>query len=107
MVNLSARYVEWVFTMRNKKERGPGRVLEEPSAPHRKRGMMLLVEEKVSPNGQSRAEIYMRSDGLFEGRIYRLESQTKSLRHDSDFEVCGVTETLPRAQTIVYEELGL
>jgi hypothetical protein len=66
---------------------------------------MLLVEEKVSPNGQSRAEIYMRSDGLFEGRIYRLEAQIESRR--SDFEVCGVTETLPRAQTIVYEELGL
>jgi hypothetical protein len=69
--------------------------------------MMLLVEEKVSPNGQSRAEIHMRSDGLFEGRIYRLESPIDSLRRGSDFEVCGVTETLPRAQTIVYEELGL
>ncbi len=71
---------------------------------------MLLVEEKVSPNGQSRAEIYMRSDGLFEGRIYRLESQIESrepMQRGSDFEVCGVTETLPRAQTIVYEELGL
>ena len=71
---------------------------------------MLLVEEKVSPNGQSRAEIYMRSDGLFEGRIYRLKSQIESrgpMRSGSDFEVCGVTETLPRAQTIVYEELGL
>ena len=71
---------------------------------------MLLVEKKSSPNGQSRAEIYIRTDGLFEGRIYRLKSQVESQssgRPSADFEVCAVTETLPRAQTIVYEELGL
>ena len=71
---------------------------------------MFLVEEKSSPNGQSRAEIYMRFDGLFEGRIYRLKSQSEgrnSAGSQADFEVCGVTETLARAQTIVYEELGL
>src|ERR1700687_5199255 len=38
------------------------------------RGIMFLVEKKMSPNGQRRAEIYMRPDGLFEGRIYSLES---------------------------------
>ncbi len=71
---------------------------------------MLLVEEKFSPNGQSRAEIYMRTDGLFEGRIYRLELRVESrssARPSANFEVCAVTETLPRAQTIVYEALGL
>jgi hypothetical protein len=72
--------------------------------------MMFLVEKKMSPNGQRRAEIYMRPDGLFEGRIYCLGSATASPqlgRREAEFEVCGVTETLPRAQTIVYEELGL
>jgi hypothetical protein len=71
---------------------------------------MFLVEKKMAPNGQRRAEIYMRPDGLFEGRIYHLESATGSPqpgRREAAFEVCGVTETLPRAQTIVYEELGL
>jgi hypothetical protein len=72
-------------------------------------GRMFLIEKKVSPNGQRRAEIYMRPDGLFEGRIYSLESATGSPQpgQHKEFEVCGVTETLPRAQTIVYEELGL
>lgn len=71
---------------------------------------MFLVEEKMSPDGQRRAEIYMRPDGLFEGRIYSLESATGSPqpgRPEAEFEVCGVTETLPRAQMIVYEDLGL
>jgi len=71
---------------------------------------MFLVEEKSSLNGQSRAEIYMRTDGLFEGRIYRFKSQSEGRNlagPRADFEVCGVTETLARAQTIVYEELGL
>ncbi|MGH9968840.1 MAG: hypothetical protein ACREBG_13640 [Pyrinomonadaceae bacterium] len=57
---------------------------------------MFLVEERR--NGDRRAEIYMRPDGLFEGRIYRQEV-------DLEFEVCGVTETLPRVETLVDEEL--
>ena len=71
---------------------------------------MFLVEKKMSPNGQRCAEIYMRPDGLFEGRIYSLTSTTSNPqpgKGETEFEVCGVTETLPRAQTIVYEELGL
>jgi len=71
---------------------------------------MFLIEKKLSPNGQRCAEIYMRPDGLFEGRIYSLESATggpQPGRREAEFEICGVTETLPRAQTIVYEELGL
>jgi hypothetical protein len=68
---------------------------------------MFLVEEKR--NGQRRAEIYMRSDGLFEGRIYRpaLEPDCGQHLRADEFEVCGVTETLPRVKTLVDEELGL
>jgi len=39
---------------------------------------MLLVEQKMSPDGQRCAKIYMRPDGLFEGRIYTLESAAGS-----------------------------
>ena len=62
---------------------------------------MFLVEQKEI--GGRRAEIYMREDGLFEGRIYRQEAKPG----EGTFEVCGVTETLPRVETIVDEELGL
>ena len=62
---------------------------------------MFLVEEKKSSNAQCSAEIYMRDDGLFEGRIYRSDGA------NGDFEVCGLTETLPRLEAIVDEELGL
>ena len=69
---------------------------------------LFLVKERQ--NGQRRAEIYMRPDGLFEGRIYRpaLEPDCgRQLRVDDEFEVCGVTETLPRVEALVDEELGL
>jgi hypothetical protein len=68
---------------------------------------MFLVEERR--NGQRRAEIYMRPDGLFEGRIYRqtTESADETMRAKAEFEICGVTETLPRVETLVDEELGL
>lgn len=69
---------------------------------------MFLVEEKR--NGQRRAEIYMRPDGLFEGRIYRPAPELDCGQHQrvgDEFEVCGVTETLPRVETLVDEELGL
>jgi hypothetical protein len=65
---------------------------------------MFLVEEKKSLNSRCSAEIYMRDDGLFEGRIYRSGSGKQG---DGDFEVCGLTETLPRIEAIVDEELGL
>ena len=69
---------------------------------------MFLVEEKTSPNGQCSALIYMRPDGLFEGRIHRKRDQDAGAdRWANDYEVCAVTETLPRAKTIVDEELGL
>jgi len=63
---------------------------------------MFLVEEKTSASGRS-ASIYMRDDGLFEGRIYK----TAPTNNCSDFDVCGVTETLPRLEAIVNEELDL
>ncbi len=68
---------------------------------------MFLVEERQ--NGECRAEIYMRPDGLFEGRIYRQTSKTttEANRAKGEFEVCGLTETLPRLKTLVDEELGL
>lgn len=71
-------------------------------------GEMFLVEQKQ--NGGRRAEIYMRPDGLFEGRIYRQESEVvdgQPQLGSLDFEICAVTETLPRVETIVDEELGL
>lgn len=69
---------------------------------------MFLVEQKQ--NGGRRAEIYMRPDGLFEGRIYRQGSEVidgQPQLGSLDFEICAVTETLPRVETIVDEELGL
>jgi hypothetical protein len=68
---------------------------------------MFLVEEKR--NGARRAEIYMREDGLFEGRIYRASGveEAPAASSKDDFEVCGVTETLPRVEILVDEELGL
>lgn len=66
---------------------------------------MFLVEERR--NGQRRAEIFMRPDGLFEGRIYGQPSETPSEGIKAEFEICGVTETLSRVETLVDEELGL
>ena len=69
---------------------------------------MFLVEERR--NGQRRAEIYMRPNGLFEGRIYRPAPEPDCghyPRVDEEFEVCGITETLPRVEALVDEELGL
>jgi hypothetical protein len=79
----------------------------EKSATLSRREMMFLVEEKIARNGH--AQIYMRSDGLFEGHIYRSPSDAGSQARSQNepFEVCGVTETLSRLETIVDEELGL
>jgi len=64
---------------------------------------MFLVGEKKSLSAQCSAEIYMRDDGLFEGRIHRTDPGGT----EESIEVCGVTETLPRIEAIVDEELGL
>ena len=98
MVHLTIQHVEHVFTMRNKPVAGK----------FIRRTKMFLVEEKR--NGQRRAEIYMRTDGLFEGRIYRPEPEPDCGRYaeaTEKFEICGVAETLPRVETLVDEELGL
>ena len=68
---------------------------------------MFLVEEKTSLDAHCSAKIYMRDDGLFEGRIYRMGSGSQAGGANEEFEVCGLTETLPRIETIVDEELGL
>jgi hypothetical protein len=68
---------------------------------------MFLVEEKKSLDARCSAEIYMRDDGLFEGRIHRMRSGKQGDGANGDFQVCGVTETLPRIEAIVDEELGL
>ncbi len=73
---------------------------------------MYLIERVTAPSNQRLAMIYMRSDGLFEGRIYHQARPAGLVDGSSDqlsesFEVCALTETLPRARTIVYEELGL
>lgn len=66
---------------------------------------MFLIEEKKS--AQCSAEIYMRDDGLFEGRIYRSGPGKQAGGAEGNFEVCGLAETLPRIEAIVDEELGL
>jgi len=73
---------------------------------------MFLIEERIAPNGEARVLIYMRPDGLFEGRLYQRETRHNGQervpsRWSEKFNLCALTETLPRAQTIVYEELGL
>jgi hypothetical protein len=74
---------------------------------------MYLVETVMTPDSQRLARIYMRYDGLFEGRVYRQSCEAETVNRsnreqvDESFEVCALTETLPRARTIVYEELGL
>lgn len=60
---------------------------------------MFLVEEKR--NGLRRAEIFMRPDGLFEGRIYRQTSDAASeaIRAKAEFEICGYGNPFTRGDT--------
>jgi hypothetical protein len=70
---------------------------------------MFLMEERIAPEGSSRVMIYMRSDGLFEGRLYRRASENNGDANEKwseSFVVCALTETLFRARAIVHEELG-
>ena len=72
---------------------------------------MFLMEEKIAPSGSCCAMIYMRPDGLFEGRIYPRGQE--AVAHGAaeagaeSFEMCCIPDTLVRAQCIVYEEIGL
>jgi hypothetical protein len=72
---------------------------------------MFKIEESTSPDGECRGVIFMRPDGSFEGRIYRrgvfAVTHAHQSKEDEQFQVCALTETLTRARTIVYEELGL
>jgi len=69
---------------------------------------MFLIEEMIAPNGQCLAAIYMRPDGLFEGRIYSQDqTAVEELGSGDDFRVCAIAETLPRVKVIVDEELCL
>ena len=36
---------------------------------------MFLIEERIAPNGEARVLIYMRPDGMFEGRLYQRETR--------------------------------
>ena len=76
---------------------------------------MLVIEERKAADRESLGQIHMLEDGTFEGRIYRTGPfpdpdgqqsgrQASSAAAPND-EVCALTETLPRAQTILYEEL--
>ncbi len=74
---------------------------------------MFLMEETIAPDGGARILIYMRPDGLFEGHLYRSvgkgngnAAQLLNLRWSERFEVCALTETLPRARVLAHEELG-
>jgi len=73
---------------------------------------MFLIHRAVSPGEERLAEIYMRTDGLFEGHIHRKGSSSSGGapapdNWSVDYEVCAVTETLSAAKTIIDEELGL
>ncbi|HKZ77708.1 MAG TPA: hypothetical protein VJ124_05240 [Pyrinomonadaceae bacterium] len=73
---------------------------------------MFLIERTVSPGEERLAEIYMRTDGLFEGHIHRKGGSSSGVATppeswSTDYEVCALTETLSAAKTIIDEELGL
>ena len=60
---------------------------------------MFKMEEAASDDGEITGAIFMRPDGMFEGRIYRKQS--------SEFEVCAVTGTLIQMRTLLHEALGI
>ncbi len=70
---------------------------------------MFKMEETASDAGDITGAIFMRPDGLFEGRIYRKQPHPKDIGPGSEeleFEVCALTGTLVQARTLVHEELG-
>lgn len=73
---------------------------------------MFLIERTISPGQERLAEIYMRTDGLFEGHIHRKGASASGVaappdNWSTDYEVCALTETLSAAKTIIDEELGI
>lgn len=75
------------------------------------RKRVFLIKERVAPGGRRFALIYMTFDGSFEGRIYTHGEDCKSGELakccTENYEICAITETLPRTQVLVDEELGL
>jgi len=71
---------------------------------------MFKMEETAADEGDITGAIFMRPDGMFEGRIYRKPDRGKTIQQDSDqqgaFEICAVTGTLIHARILVHEELG-
>ena len=71
---------------------------------------MFKMEETASDEGDIKGAIFMRPDGMFEGRIYRKQADGPVVQPTSDqhgeFEICVVTGTLIQARTLVHEELG-
>jgi hypothetical protein len=79
---------------------------------HERAKRVFLIEKAIAPNQERLAMIVMREDGRFEGRIHWKRDIGKSSNPildgwSDDYEICAITETLPRVRTIVYEELGL
>lgn len=71
---------------------------------------MFKIEETASDDGDITGAIFMRPDGMFEGRICRKQAHDKVAQQGSDqrdeFEICSVTGTLIQARILVHEELG-
>ncbi|HEY2976295.1 MAG TPA: hypothetical protein VGJ48_27520 [Pyrinomonadaceae bacterium] len=71
---------------------------------------MFKMEETAADEGDITGAIFMRPDGMFEGRIYRKQTSTtvvqQTANQDSEFEICAVTGTLIQARILVHEELG-
>ena len=71
---------------------------------------MFKMEETASDEGEIKGAIFMRPDGMFEGRIYRKQTNggvvKQAADNDSEFEICAVAGTLIQARTLVHEEIG-
>ncbi len=71
---------------------------------------MFKIEETASDEGDIKGAIFMRPDGMFEGRIYRKQTDSTKSQvtpdQNGEFEICAVTGTLIHARILVHEELG-
>jgi len=77
----------------------------------RKEKMNVFDQGKNYARWAPVALIYMTPDGSFEGRIYSHGAECRSAGSvkccTKEYAVCATTETLPRTQALVDEELGL
>ncbi len=71
---------------------------------------MFKMEETTSDDGDITGIIFMRPDGMFEGRLYRKQMRNEVPEEraspDGEFELCAVTGTLIHARILLHEELG-